>query len=83
MFKEFTNPEENNYDIKSSINNLKENNINQNINPYTIQMMNLVGILEDGEWINYGISEEEYLNPTAETIAKIENSLNNQNHKVL
>lgn len=61
-FKEFTNPEEKNYDINTT-------------NPYSEQLYELIGILKnitDEElYEKYGITMSEYLNPTAETIDKV------------
>ncbi len=72
-FKEFTNPEEKDYDINSSLESSTYNN--QTINTYSEQLVDLIGILED---VNeealqeqYGISMAEYLNPTNETIKKV------------
>jgi len=76
-FKEFSNPEENDYDITSSLASVGSNN--STVNPYSEQLIDLIGILED---INeedlqdqYGISMSEYLNPTAETITKVSEKL--------
>ena len=44
-FKEYNNPENKDYDITSSLNYNK--NTGNNINPYSEQLVNLVGILED------------------------------------
>ena len=76
-FREFTNPESKDYDITSSIGNLNTiNGYTNEQNQYAMVLMNLIGILEDDEIKNieslYGITEEEYLNPTAEVIAKVE-----------
>lgn len=73
MFKEFTefpNPEEKDYDITSS----KEMG---EINQYLLEIIDLVGFLEDREWEKYGITEEEYMHPTEETVNKIRFYLNN------
>ena len=71
-FKEFTNPEEKDYDIKSSLNSYQDNS---SVNPYTNQLIDLIGILEDISdeelYEKYGISTDEYLNPTEETINKV------------
>ena len=67
MFREFTefpNPEELDYDITSS-KGMGE------INQYSMEILNMVGFLEDDEFIKYGITEEEYLHPTQETVDKI------------
>lgn len=77
-FKEYTNPEERDYDIKSSLNTTSSNT--QSKQQYYMQLFDLIGILED---INeeelketYGISMHEYFNPTAETIRKVSAKLN-------
>ncbi len=74
-FKEFTNPEENDYDIKSSLDGLDSFNNITSVNPYTMQLIDLIGILEDVTEQDlqeqYGISMNEYLHPTKETIDKV------------
>ena len=77
-FKEYSNPEEMDYDIKSSLNTTSSNS--QSSQQYYMQLFDLIGILED---INeeelketYGISMHEYFNPTAETIRKVSAKLN-------
>lgn len=77
-FNEFVNPEEKSYDINASLNsnfNTKEDKINI----YSEQLLDLIGILEDvteEELINnYGISLQEYFEPTAETIEKVSKKL--------
>ncbi|MBR3523172.1 MAG: hypothetical protein IKN87_00595 [Bacilli bacterium] len=74
-FREYTNPEQNNYDITSGL-----NSYNYNENVYSEQLMDLIGILEDISdeelYEQYGITEEEYLNPTAETIEKVLEKVN-------
>ena len=71
-FKEFTNPEGKDYDINSSLNSY---NSSVQINPYSEQLDDLIGILEDitEEELQeqYGISMDEYLHPTEETINKV------------
>lgn len=71
-FKEFTNPEGKDYDINSSFNSF---NSSVQINPYSEQLDDLIGILEDitEEELQeqYGISINEYLHPTEETINKV------------
>ena len=71
-FKEFTNPEEKDYDINISLNSYKDNS---SVNPYTNQLIDLIGILEDISeeelYEKYGISIDEYLNPTEDTINKV------------
>lgn len=39
----------------------------------------MVGFLEDDEFIKYGITEEEYLHPTQETVDKIRTYLEANN----
>ena len=76
-FKEFTNPEERDYDINSSLNSSNENTY---VNPYSEQLINLIGILEDVTekelQDRYGISMYEYLNPTEETVNKVLERIN-------
>lgn len=71
-FKEFSNPEGYDYDIKSS---LDSSNNNSSVNPYFEQLNDLIGILEDiteEELLEqYGISMDEYLHPTKETIDRV------------
>ncbi len=75
MFREFTefpNPEELDYDITSS-KGMGE------INQYSMEILDMVGFLEDDEFIKYGITEEEYLHPTQETVDKIRTYLEANN----
>ena len=76
-FKEFTNPEEKDYDITSSLNSI---NNTASVNPYSEQLVDLIGILEDvtEEELQkqYGISMNEYFNPTQETINKVSERIN-------
>ena len=71
-FKEFPNPEEKDYDINSSLNSF---NKSVSVNPYSEQLVDLIGILEDVTEEDlqeqYGISMNEYLHPTEETIDKV------------
>ena len=75
-FREFSNPEERDYDINSSNNDNYSFNSQsvQDANKYHMQLFDLIGILEDFEESelieNYGITMQEYLNPSAETIKK-------------
>ena len=81
-FREFSNPEERDYDINSSNNDNYSSNSQsvQDTNKYYMQLFDLIGILEDFEESelieNYGITMQEYLNPTAETIKKVSEKLN-------
>lgn len=74
-FKEFTNPEEVDYDIKSSQDEMSA----PAINPHYDELINILGLLEDidEEQLRdkYGITMAEYLNPTEETIEKVRNKL--------
>lgn len=79
-FKEFTNPEETDYDIKSGF-NVEENNLIADDKTQTaIELISLLGgFLEDEELDSiyeiYGITVSEYMNPTRETINKVKNKL--------
>lgn len=81
-FREFSNPEGKDYDISSSLNDDNYSSNSQDIqdaNKYYLQLYELIGILdyEENELIeNYGITIQEYLNPTAETIQKVSEKLN-------
>lgn len=79
IFKEFRNPEERDYDINSSLNNNKSFS-NSPSNQYSYQLAELIGLLEDvsEEELQelYGISMKEYFKPTAETIKKVTQKLN-------
>ena len=72
-FTEFTNPEEKDYDITSSLNYSL-------INSYPEQLIDLIGILEDFTEKDlqeqYGISMNEYLHPTEKTINKVSERIN-------
>ncbi len=76
-FKEFSNPESKDYDINSNFGEVETNNATRN--PYTEQLIDLIGLLEDvtEEELqqNYGISITEYLNPNEKTIAKVKAAL--------
>lgn len=78
-FKEYNSPEENNYDITSSLYFSESFNSDNQCNPYVEQLTDLVGILEDVSEVdllqNYGISLQEYYNPNAETISKVRETL--------
>ena len=83
-FTEYTNPLEQDYDITSS---LKASMEQEEANDREIEEKNkiyyelscLIGILEDEEFDNveelYGITQKEYLNPTKETIKKVQEYL--------
>ncbi len=73
-FKEFSNPESKDYDITSCL-DCSDPIKNDQINPYTEQLIDLIGILEnisEAELLqNYGITLQEYFNPNLETINKV------------
>lgn len=81
-FKEFSNPESNDYDVASSVKKASSNEAPTNsvINPYTEQLLDLIGILEDVTekelQQNYGIGLNEYFNPSAETVSKVRMAIN-------
>ncbi len=75
MFKEFTefpNPEGKDYDLIADDPTVQRPG---EINSYFMEILDLVGLLEDGEWVKYGITENEYMHPTKETVDKIRASL--------
>ena len=87
-FREFINPEGRDYDINSSLNDDNYSSNSQSIqdaNKYYMQLFDLIGILEDFEESelieNYGITMQEYLNPTAETIKKVSEKLNSMQNR--
>ena len=87
-FREFSNPEGRDYDINSSLNDDNYSSNSQSIqdaNKYYMQLFDLIGILEDFEESelieNYGITMQEYLNPTAETIKKVSEKLNSMQNR--
>jgi hypothetical protein len=81
-FREFSNPEGLNYDIESSLENKQVVTKQTVVNPYVESLMELVGLLEDGEWEEYGITECEYMNPTADTIFKVEQCLDTKSNRI-
>ena len=76
-FKEFDNPEAKDYDIASSLKG-KDSSKQLSSSPYIFELIELVGILEDGEWLQFEISEEEYMHPTKETIDKVRMVIENR-----
>lgn len=80
-FKEFSNPEEIDYDINAS---LKEEDINSTLNYRTKSSKNpvkeafnelicVLGFPEIHELEQYGITEKEYDNPTIDALKKLKN----------
>ena len=83
MFREFGNPEEEDYDLKTSYD--ADESLPMYDSIYDDQLMDLIGIPEDvpDEDLQnqYGISWEEYLHPNAETIEKVKKALGLENGK--
>lgn len=81
-FREFSNPEEADYDIMRSLEDgttIEPSNNNQ----FEEEQMNLIGILEDvsdAELLaTYGITAEEYFKPTKASVDKIRKSIGAEN----
>ena len=74
-FNEFRNPLEEDYDIKSSIEEDEYSYNNYTDDNYSEQLMDLIGLFEDvneEELLEkYGISLQEYLYPNEQTIQKV------------
>jgi len=82
-YVEYSNPEGSDCDIKSSLNEVSFDEPKSQSNQfYYSQLFDLIGILEDIDEEdlikNYGISMQEYLKPTAETIKKVSEKLNSR-----
>ena len=83
-FKEFTNPENIDYDLES-YNNTDElgtySNRGESKHDYALELYQLIGLLEDvtEEELQetYGISMNEYFKPNSDTIRKAKEKLNN------
>lgn len=84
-FKEFTNPEEKDYDITSSFSKterakktLRENKISQ----IFTELLGNLGFPELYELAPYGITDEEYTHPSLTTIKKLkEYAMDKSNRK--
>lgn len=78
-FKDFIDPNDVDFDIKSSVNSNSINN-NTSINEYSYQLVDLIGVLDDVNeedlQAKYGISVEQYYKPDAEIIAKVTEKIN-------
>lgn len=76
-FKEFTNPEEVDYDIMMSLEG--NGSSTETENPYAEEQMNLIGFLEDVNdaeiLATYGITADEYFHPTKESVARLKDTL--------
>ena len=89
-FKEYTNPEERDYDINMSFKNtnnkenkqnriheenkqnrIHEENKQNRIHEEFFELLSYLGFPEVHELEEYGITEEEYTNPTLSTIKKL------------
>ena len=84
-FKEYSNPEEADYDITSSLKgSSSEEEISKRFG-YQHALLNLIGILEDIDedelMDKYGITMQEYLNPNKETLIKVREALRNNEKK--
>lgn len=81
-FSEFDNPEEKDYDLRTHSSNHEDELDNMMSDKYKDELMDLIGIVEDIDSINmveeYGITEDEYFNPTAETIKKVKAKLESE-----
>ena len=78
-FTEYSNPESLDYDIKSGLRN-NEKNINEEKekteNKYSkifSELYFFLGCPEDFELASFGFTEDEFDNPTKETIEKLKN----------
>lgn len=87
-FREYSNPEEADYDINCSLNNSYQNSYQGYQADFGIymQLYDLIGILEDideDELLEtYGITMQEYLRPTEEIVKKVSDKINsNQNRR--
>ena len=81
-FSEFDNPEAKDYDLHTHGQNHEDELDKMMSDKYQDELMDLIGIVEDIDTINmveeYGITEEEYFNPTAETIKKVKAKLESE-----
>ena len=72
-YNEYHNPEATDYDLNITSNEVESNN-NSN-NKLIYELYDLIGILEDNEQPPYGLTYEEYMNPTRETINKVKKAM--------
>lgn len=83
-FKEYSNPEESDYDITSSLNGSSEEEISKRFG-YQHALLNLIGVLEDideDELLDkYGITMEEYLHPTKDVLIKVRKAMHDNEKK--
>ena len=84
-FKEYSNPEEADYDITSSLNGKSsEEEISKKFG-YQLALSNLIGILEDIDedelMDKYGITMEEYMHPTEEVLIKVRKAMRDNEKK--
>ena len=82
-FKEFTNPEEKDYDITSSLNaaerTKRETKVDKIHQDFT-ELLGDLGFPELYELAPYGITGEEYNHPSLTTIKKLKEYAMDQNH---
>ena len=83
-FKEFTNPEEKDYDITSSFSKTerakkasRENKISQSFT----ELLGDLGFPELDELAHYGITDEEYMHPSLTTIKKLKEYAMDQKYR--
>lgn len=84
-FKEYSNPEEANYDIASSLKgSSSEEEISKRFG-YQHALLNLIGVLEDIDedelMDEYGITMQEYLHPNKEVLIKVRENMRAAEHK--
>lgn len=83
-FKEFTNPEEKDYDITSSFNKTeraKKTSRENKINQIFIELLSDLGFPEIYELAPYGITDEEYTHPSLTTIKKLKEYAMDQKYR--
>lgn len=82
-FVEFTNPEEKDYDITSSLNaterTQRETKVDKVHQDFT-ELLGDLGFPELYELAPYGITDEEYTHPSLDTIKKLKEYAMDQNH---
>lgn len=79
-FREYSNPEEADYDITSSLKSKEEDNKKNKVSEYYRGLlMDLIGLLEDIDektlQADYGITLKEYFNPNKEVLLKVKRTL--------
>lgn len=87
-FKEFTNPEESDYDLKSLVENISNDEIEvSDIQRQFYELLIDLGMPEIDELIPFGITEKEYNCPTKQTLIKLKKYAENykieKNNKIM